>query len=352
MSDQQHVVPEPPTTDNPSPSVQTVTPQRVRPVAILCKFVSIVITTLALAWMLHIVFAQNPIQVHWVLQVLLAIVAILSGAWPLIYQGRYWSLPSRRLQSLIPRVRTGELPIEALARVRGGMVDLVPVIQDVLRDLRQQRAAFAALDDEINHRVAKRTDALERKLGSLQQKASRDALTGLLNRRMLDEHLPNLIEQCRIKGIPLSLLMIDVDNFKLVNDTLGHAAGDDLLKNLGQLIRSTIRDEDYAFRCGGDEFIILLPGSTTREAESLAERLGSLVDSLGKMLKVPRRPRLSIGIATTTEIILNPTPENLMEAADQKLYLIKKARHKDRAVNPDGTRMQFAPETRQLASHR
>jgi len=71
---------------------------------------------------------------------------------------------------------------------------------------------------------------------------------------MLDQYLPQMVEKCRGAENRSSVLMIDVDHFKLLNDTLGHAAGDDFLRDIGQIIQSTIRDQDAAFRCGGDEF--------------------------------------------------------------------------------------------------
>ena len=134
----------------------------------------------------------------------------------------------------------------------------------MLRDSRRKRAEAAALEHETRQRIANRTDALERTIGSLRQQATRDVLTGLFNRRMLEEYLPQAVKRCKEARIGLCLLMIDVDHFKLLNDTLGHAAGDELLKTIGQLIRSTIREKDLAFRCGGDEFVVQLEGMRRR----------------------------------------------------------------------------------------
>ena len=120
------------------------------------------------------------------------------------------------------------------------------------------------MDREVRQRIANKTEALERKIGSLHNQATRDVLTGLLNRRALDEHLAKAMERCAAKGLAVSVLMIDVDNFKPLNDTLGHAAGDELLRSIGQLLRSTLRDGDTPFRCGGDEFVIVLEGSDAK----------------------------------------------------------------------------------------
>src|SRR5690606_14641280 len=129
------------------------------------------------------------------------------------------------------------------------------LLAEILHDLRQQKTAVAELHAETRQRVAQRTDALERQLGSLRQQASRDKLTGLYNRRMLDQCLNQLVDECRAGRRALCLLMMDADYFKQLNDTLGHAAGDDLLRSIGQIIRSALREQDLAFRYGGDEFI-------------------------------------------------------------------------------------------------
>src|SRR5206468_3832062 len=108
--------------------------------------------------------------------------------------------------------------------------------------------------------------------------ATRDPLTGLHNRRLLDQYLPRAIETCREKGDDLAVLAIDVDHFKKLNDAMGHAAGDALLRDIGRLIRSTVRAQDAAFRCGGDEFVIVLPGAGAEAAEAMARRLAWLFD--------------------------------------------------------------------------
>jgi diguanylate cyclase (GGDEF)-like protein len=142
---------------------------------------------------------------------------------------------------------------------------------------------------------------------------------------MLDKDLPRVVKECVEANLPLTVLMIDVDHFKPLNDTLGHAAGDELLKSIGQLIKSTIRDCDMGFRCGGDEFVILMPNGDGRSAESLQKRLGTLVDALAKPLKVAKKPRLSIGQSSLTDGP-DKSPEGLLKRADAALYRIKHER--------------------------
>lgn len=238
---------------------------------------------------------------------------------------RRWAEPARKLTDLISEIRAGQAPSEELAEVGGGLHAVACQIKWVIRDLRQQRQENAQLTMEISQRVANRTNALERKLGSLRQQAFRDSLTGLHNRRMLDQYLPQAVRHCVADGQPLALLMIDVDNFKDLNDALGHAAGDHLLQSLGQLIHSTVRDADAAFRCGGDEFVVVLPGSDTAAARAVAGRMQSLMAALANTLKVAKRPHLSIGICTLADLT-DPTAENLLARADELLYAQKPSR--------------------------
>src|SRR5438067_379871 len=242
-----------------------------------------------------------------------------------VWQERTWVWPVRHFNQLLPRIRAGELPIDSLNEVEGGLKELTAQVQSLLHELRQQKTRVKEIDAELSQRVANRTDALERTIGSLRQQAVRDPLTGLYNRRMLDQCLSEAIEKCRAHKFNLALLMIDVDYFKILNDTLGHASGDELLRNIGQIIRSTIREDDTAFRCGGDEFVVVLPGCDEVSAEAFAKRIDSLVTGLGKTLRIPQPPALSIGMSTLGQL-REPNAGALLEEADRHLYKIKSAR--------------------------
>jgi len=239
-----------------------------------------------------------------------------------VRQDRRWNGPARRFKRLLQDINDGAMPIEALEEVDGSLSELRDLVHSVLHELRHQKQRIAELNAEMRAKIANRTDALERTVGSLRTQANRDALTRLFNRRMLDDFLPKIIERCREEGHPLAVLMIDVDNFKPINDTLGHAAGDQLLRDISQIIRSTIRDHDAAFRCGGDEFVIVLPKCPSDGARILADRITSLVDELAKTIKAPLAPGLSIGMAVLTDS--TSTMESLMREADARLYEIKR----------------------------
>lgn len=254
-----------------------------------------------------------------------------------------WGARVRSLVEKMSAIRRGEAAIEELATLDSTNISpLIDCVRETLHDLKSQRSEVAAIEAEMRQRVANRTDALERALSSLRYQATRDPLTGLFNRRFLDQYLPQAVERHHAEKADLCLLMIDVDNFKVLNDTLGHAAGDELLKSIGQIIRSTTRGEDVGFRCGGDEFVVLIPSCGPDAGQVMAERLGSLVDALAKTIRVPAPPRLSIGLACLSDIT-EPTPQALLESADKALYTIKDARKSTRLPRGHADRPPMPP---------
>ena len=261
---------------------------------------------------------------------------ILTAVLLLVYrENRKWWQPTRRITRILKGCRAGELPIEELREVGGGLGEVADVVQALLHDLREQRRLTAELEAELHQRVVSRTSALERQMNSLRAQATRDPLTGLYNRRMLEECLPKMIQQCRADAGELSILAIDIDNFKPLNDSLGHATGDEFLRSIAQILRSGVRECDAAIRCGGDEFIVLLPGCPISAARSLAERLAAMVGSLAKTIKSPIPPGLSVGAASLKRVATGSSPEvdmsALLEAADKQLYLKKASRKRDAA---------------------
>jgi diguanylate cyclase (GGDEF)-like protein len=161
--------------------------------------------------------------------------------------------------------------------------------------------------------------ALKNKAGEFEQLSVTDALTGLLNRRYLEERLSEEIKRSNRYGYPMSFMMIDVDDFKSFNDTFGHAEGDKALKMVGHSLRETLRSADVAARYGGEEFSILLPQTTPQEAETIAERLR---ENIASAEFSNRRITVSIGIASCC-LELNSAQE-LIIAADKALYEAKR----------------------------
>lgn len=174
-------------------------------------------------------------------------------------------------------------------------------------------------------RAAVRMKALQdelRERNEVLEKVSRtDVLTGLWNRRHLEEHLGAVASAARRRETPYSVLMIDIDQFKRVNDQNGHAVGDTVLREVATRLRSGIRTEDQVARWGGEEFLAVLPSTSQDDARRVAERLrGSIEDApvLAGGLNVSMT--ISIGIAAGIR-----DPEELIESAGRSLYKAKEA---------------------------
>lgn len=192
-------------------------------------------------------------------------------------------------------------------------------------NLDQWRSKADQLEKSFDKRVAEETRKINQTLQRTRREIWRDPLTGLYNRRMLEENGPKLFEEQRQSGGDFSMVMLDVDHFKTLNDTLGHMAGDEMLQFVAQLLKQAIRREDYAVRYGGDEFQLLLPGVAVAEATQIAERVVSLFRQHSKLLiNLDPKPSLSAGVTSLAVCHARDLPE-LMRMADDALYQAKRA---------------------------
>ncbi len=152
-----------------------------------------------------------------------------------------------------------------------------------------------------------------------------DALTGLFNRRYMENHLATLIEQAGVRGKPLAVLELDIDYFKSINDTHGHDAGDDVLRDFALRIKRSIRGIDLACRSGGEEFVIVMPETDLAVAAIVAERLRRRIAAEPFAISQGQRSipvTLSIGIAALRGP--DDTAASLIKRADQALYRAKR----------------------------
>ncbi|MBC7782791.1 MAG: GGDEF domain-containing protein [Burkholderiales bacterium] len=289
--------------------------------------VVLILIAVFIAWVIRISPATVTVGVPLLVIGGAAIALLLAGA--AAYHILNYRIPLRQLARLLDEIEAGLAPIEELDQLPNSLAPLRRPVAEIVIGWKTAQSRMNELNEELRHRVANRTEALERQLGVLKAKASRDALTGLANRRTFDDELGSIVEACRKSKLDLVLLMIDVDYFKTLNDTLGHQAGDELLRALGQLIRSTIRPNDSAYRYGGDEFVVLLPDCDLTGAGALIKRLMRLVDGLTRHHRnLNPRPQLSIGACALSEVPADTNPTQLLAWADQKLYAIKHARDK------------------------
>ncbi len=158
----------------------------------------------------------------------------------------------------------------------------------------------------------------------LQLLATHDILTGLYNRREMERQLKEELIRAQRYNRSLSLLWIDVDHFKAINDCFGHQAGDEVLRQLGELLESSIRTMDYAARYGGEELAVVLPEMEQAVVMEMAERLRWLVESKRMKINESSQTNITISVGVATYPVHGTTVEELLEAADQAMYRAKK----------------------------
>ena len=278
-----------------------------------------------------------------------------EAAWRMIEQDRDirivlsdWVMPElegielcRRVRGLADRPYVYFILITAkavrddrLAGMEAGADDFVtkPVdLAELLARVRVGLRVIAAQDDSHarSEELERLHNDLRRQNDQLAELATCDGMTGLKNYRHFRATLAASVSFADRKGLPLSLIMLDVDDFKSYNDVFGHPAGDAVLVTVARTLRDAVRDHDLVARYGGEEFAILLPATDAHSAIAIAERLR--LDIVARPW--PDRPiRASLGVATTSETVA--TPAKLLGLADRALYLAKSL-GRDRTAHAD-----------------
>jgi diguanylate cyclase (GGDEF)-like protein len=157
-------------------------------------------------------------------------------------------------------------------------------------------------------------------LDNISNIALKDSLTGFFNRHILDTVLAKEISRVKRYNYKLSIIMIDLDNFKKINDTYGHLVGDEVLMHFARVVKSNLRESDYAFRYGGEEFLILLPHTDLDGAVTVAERIRKQIEDY--KFPVAKKITVSCGVK---ELINLDNPYLDIEMADRYLYIAKKS---------------------------
>lgn len=192
--------------------------------------------------------------------------------------------------------------------------NLTTMVENKRRAEQQQLSSLSGQVKELREELKKSHD-----------ENRRDALTGIFNRRALDEFLQALVDQNQIRRQKFSVVMLDIDNFKSVNDCHGHLIGDQVLQALASACLDVLRSEDFVCRFGGEEFVAVMPGASRRAAERRAGHLCRAVAGTRFALPVEDRQdhlelTVSIGV---TEYRAGDTSKTLLERADQALYQAK-----------------------------
>jgi diguanylate cyclase (GGDEF)-like protein len=207
-------------------------------------------------------------------------------------------------------------------------VDLFPAdqLQDILDTAREALVVRNLYQIEKTTEAEKREKILEQQNSALKVESERDGLTGVYNRGAFEKAFEREFAAAGKNQWPLSVVFVDLDKFKDVNDTHGHQGGDAMLKDVASLLTGTLRETDIVARYGGDEFVLLLPGVDTSQVETIAQRLvenarGRKVDNgAGRQFSIT----LSLGIATLDSKATFTTSQDLLAAADAALYHSKR----------------------------
>ncbi|MEJ1958688.1 MAG: diguanylate cyclase [Nitrosomonadales bacterium] len=239
--------------------------------------------------------------------------------------------------------QTGEyhLKIAEYSQKIGGtnnLTELSHLLDDIMRDTREVQASAQRSHEDLiitrkkAHEAEERVKQLEEELEQVSEKMHEDQLTGALNRRGMDEAMDREIKRADRQRTPISLALLDIDNFKQLNDTLGHQAGDHALVHLTAVIKETLRPTDAVARYGGEEFIIIMSETSQEEAMATIIRLQR---ELTKKFFLHNNERklitFSAGVALRAD---NETGEDVMARADKAMYQAKKA-GKNRVVAAD-----------------
>ncbi len=225
------------------------------------------------------------------------------------------------------KVRTQTLAINALHREK----------QAKDEELQKEQMARAALDDaatmqavyayDLEQRVAERKIELNKTLTELESLSEQDALTGLKNRRFFSDHLDQELKRSQLSGSQFSLLMIDIDHFKSINDTYGHLVGDACIRSVGQLLQRMFkRQGDIVCRYGGEEFVVVVPDVESSKVMDLAEmvrrRMAEFPIHCGEQHLMVT---VSVGVLIVRAPAKSDTTTIILNRADQALYEAKAA---------------------------
>jgi diguanylate cyclase (GGDEF)-like protein len=191
-------------------------------------------------------------------------------------------------------------------------------LQEVQGAVALQKHILEDANAALHEQISKIHDLQEK----LRDQANRDSLTGLFNRRYLEGTLEREMARCKREGTPMTMLLLDIDHFKLINDTYGHQAGDEVLRVFSRMLQDSARTEDIVCRYGGEEFLLVLPKMPLDIARARGEYLLRLFESTPISFGDHRiRITTSIGIAGTP--LHSSSAEGLIRCSDEALYLAK-----------------------------
>ena len=198
--------------------------------------------------------------------------------------------------------------------IDGDITEFIAIRNDVT-EFEQAKEQLSTLNRAMKHKV----DELYSITQTLEQQASIDVLTGVFNRMKFEEFFDLELQKAKMQRSSLSIILLDIDDFKDVNDTFGHQTGDNILKSITKLISENIRSTDTISRWGGEEFVILLPGTHLEKAKLVANNLRKIISNY-KFDNIKNPTTCSFGVATCHS---NDDKESLFKRVDTILYKAK-----------------------------
>jgi diguanylate cyclase (GGDEF)-like protein len=226
--------------------------------------------------------------------------------------------PIGQLSEAVRRVMLGQAELE-IPEVSSR--DEIGLLTRTFNDMIQQQRAQREEIEEANRHLKDRNLRLQQANEVLNQLSITDGLTRLHNHRFFQDHLTREIRRVERTQEPLAILVIDIDDFKRLNDRLGHAAGDEILARIAQILNGAVRGSDLCARYGGEEFVILAPGTDTHGAYALAEKVRTAIAESSFIVDDSLRPlrvTVSVGVAAFTG-----NRKRFFQKADQALYRAK-----------------------------
>lgn len=267
---------------------------------------------------------QNALQPLYALRnrlVVLGLIATLVFALVAVQLARSVSQPIEQLAAAARQIERREAaPQYPAATGVHEVAQLSQSMRSMTESLLQREQELQSLNQTLEQQVQQRTAALETANRQLEQLATRDALTGLYNRRHFDEKLNECVHSSKRSGRSFALLVLDADYFKRVNDTYGHAIGDAVLQHIAALLTDNTRGTDFVARYGGEEFVVLLPNTLHKdEALTVAEKIRSAVEHSS----FPEVGHLTVSIGFSLWGSAKDSGVDIFKRADEALYLAK-----------------------------
>ena len=255
-------------------------------------------------------------------QFLVNVVAI-SGRFADIWIHKDALAATARLRQMNERIfGQHQLDVDAICQ---RLLEATPAVASLL-DVQLDAQEMASVLDEAQEALVVAMAELELSTETMLKEAQRDHLTGIPNRSQLETQITRLFEDATTRAQRLGVIFVDVDHFKRINDSYGHAAGDSVLQSVAQILANGLRKYDFIGRYGGEEFVILLPGACVAELQIVGERLRSRIEaanhSIGSDCSI--KATISLGCANF-DAKRHLHAKHLIEEADQAMYAAKEA---------------------------